>query len=290
MATKVEKDALSGTDTTGHEWDGLKELNTPLPKWWLYTFYACIAFSLVWMVLYPSLPIPGATGTLGWIARERVQDEVDAAQRQMGPMLARMRDATPAQIVANDELRRFAMAGGRVLFANNCAACHGAGGQGQTGGYPSLADDDWIWGGSLDAIQHTIRHGIRANESDDQRQGPMPRFGADGTLTAAQIGDVAEFVLSLSNRATDQAASGRGRTVFAEYCANCHGDDGRGNRDLGAPNLTDQVWLYGSDRAAVMRSVSGGRGGVMPSWQSRLDAASVNMLTVYVHQLGGGER
>ena len=290
MATKVEKDAISGTDTTGHEWDGLKELNTPLPRWWLYTFYACIAFALVWVVVYPAFPMFGARGTLGWIARERVQDDVDAAQRQMGPMLARIRAATPAQIIADPELRRFAIAGGRVLFANNCAACHGAGGQGQQGGFPSLADDDWIWGGSLDAIKHTISHGIRSNESDDQRQGVMPRFGADGTLTAAQIGDVAQFVLSLSNRATDQAAVGRGRTLFEENCASCHGDTGRGNPELGAPNLADHVWLYGGDLASIVRTLNVGRGGVMPSWQGRLDPASINMLTVYVHQLGGGER
>lgn len=290
MASKIEKDAISGTDTTGHEWDGLKELNTPLPKWWLYTFYATIAFSLVWVVLYPAFPIWGARGTLGWIAREAVQEDVTAAQDRMAPMMNRIRQATPEQILANEDLRRFAIAGGRVLFANNCAACHGAGGQGQTGGYPTLADDEWIWGGSLDAIKHTIMHGIRSNESDDQRQGPMPRFGADGTLTTAQIGDVAQFVLSLTNRATDQAAVGRGRTLFEENCASCHADNGHGNRDLGAPNLADQVWLYGGDDASIVRSVTNGRGGVMPSWQGRLDPAAINMLTVYVHQLGGGER
>ncbi len=290
MASKIEKDAITGTDTTGHEWDGLKELNTPLPKWWLYTFYATIAFSLVWVVLYPAFPIYGARGTLGWIAREAVQEDVTAAQERMAPMMNRIRQATPEQILANEDLRRFAVAGGRVLFANNCAGCHGAGGQGQPGGYPTLADDEWIWGGSLDAIKHTITHGIRSNESDDQRQGPMPRFGADGTLTAAQIGDVAQFVLSLSNRATDQAAVGRGRTLFEENCASCHADNGHGNRDLGAPNLADQVWLYGGDHPSIVRSVTAGRGGVMPSWQGRLDPAAINMLTVYVHQLGGGER
>lgn len=290
MPTKVEKDAVTGTNTTGHEWDGIKELNNPLPKWWLWTFYATIAFSLLWMVLYPSLPIAGARGALGWIAREAVQEDVAVAQQRMAPMLNRIRQATPAQILADEDLRRFAVAGGRGLFANNCAGCHGAGGQGAQGGFPSLADDEWIWGGSLDAIQHTIRHGVRSNESDDQRQSQMPRFGADGVLTAAQIGDVAEFVLSLSNRATDPAAAGRGRALYEENCASCHGERGAGNRELGAPSLADQVWLYGGDRAAIIRSISQARGGVMPSWQGRLDPASINMLTVYVHQLGGGER
>ncbi len=290
MPTKIEKDEISGTHTTGHEWDGVKELNTPLPKWWLWTFYATIAFSLLWVVLYPAFPIWGARGTLGWIAREAVVADTLAAQQRMAPMLARIRAASPEQILADDELRRFAIAGGRGIFANNCAGCHGAGGQGAPGGFPSLVDDEWLWGGTLGAIRHTIRHGVRANESDDQRQSQMPRFGADGMLNAAQIGDVAEFVLSLSNRATDAAAAARGRTPYDENCAACHGDRGQGNRELGAPSLADQVWLHGSDRAAIMRSIANPRTGVMPSWQGRLDAAAINMLAVYVHQLGGGER
>jgi len=290
MPTKVEKDTLTGTDTTGHEWDGLKELNTPLPKWWLYTFYATIVFGVVWMVLYPSLPIFGARGTLGWIAREAVTEEVAAANARMAPMMNRIRASTPEQIVADEELRRFAIAGGRGLFANNCAGCHGAGGQGAPGGFPSLADDEWIWGGSLEAIQHSIRHGIRSNESDEQRQSQMPAFGA-GALTAPQIRDTAEYVLALSNRAADQAAVARGRTVYEENCASCHGERGTGSRDVGAPSLADQVWLYGGEREQIIRSIAVSRGGVMPAWQGRLDPAAINMLTVFVHtQLGGGER
>jgi cytochrome c oxidase cbb3-type subunit III len=284
MPTKIEKDTLSGQDTTGHEWDGLKELNTPLPKWWLWTFYATIAFGVVWMIIYPS--IPGWRGTSGWIAREAIVEEVRAAQERNAPMMARLREATPAQIVANDEMRAFALAGGRIAFANNCAACHGAGGQGAAGGFPSLADDDWIWGGSLEEIQHTIRHGIRANESDDQRQSQMPRFGADNLLTAAQINDVAEHVLSLTNRATDQAAAGRGAALFAEQCASCHGERGEGNREFGAPRLNDQIWLYGASKPEIVAMIRNPRAGVMPSWQGRLDAATVNMLAVYVQSLG----
>jgi cytochrome c oxidase cbb3-type subunit 3 len=287
MPTKIEKDALTGTDTTGHEWDGVKELNNPLPKWWLYTFYACIAFAVVWMVIYPSLPF--WKGTSGWVAREAVVADVAAAQARNAPMMARLREATPAQIMADPDLRAFANAGGRVAFANNCAGCHGAGGQGAVGGFPSLADDDWIWGGSLEAIQHTIRHGIRANESDDQRQSIMPRFGADGLLTRAQIDDVAEHVLSFTNRATDQAAASRGAVLFAENCVACHGDRGEGNRDVGALRLNDQVWLYGGSKRDIVASITSPRMGVMPAWQGRLDPAMVNMLTVYVHSLGGGE-
>jgi cytochrome c oxidase cbb3-type subunit 3 len=284
MPTKIEKDTLSGQNTTGHEWDGLKELNTPLPKWWLWTFYATIVFGVVWMIVYPS--IPGWRGTSGWIAREAIVEEMRAAEARNAPMMTRLREASPAAILANDEMRPFALAGGRVAFANNCASCHGAGGQGAPGGFPSLADDDWIWGGGLEEIQHTIRHGIRANESDEQRQSQMPRFGVDGLLTAAQINDVTEHVLSLTNRATDQAAATRGEAIYAEQCASCHGERGEGNRDVGAPRLNDQIWLYGDGKRAIQAMIQNPRNGVMPSWQGRLDPAVINMLTVYVQSLG----
>jgi cytochrome c oxidase cbb3-type subunit 3 len=289
MPTKIEKDAVTGTDTTGHEWDGIKELNTPLPRWWLLVFYATIAFSAVWVILYPAFPIRGATGLTGWIAREVINADVAAQQAQLAPMMARLRAATPEQIAADPELRAFALAGGRAAFANACAGCHGAGGQGAPGGFPSLADDDWIWGGSLEAIRTTIAHGIRNTEDDAARRSMMPRFLADGMLTAAQVNDVAEHVLSLTGRATDPAAAARGGGLFAENCASCHGERGEGNRELGAPRLSDQVWLYGGDKAAVVRSIAFSRGGVMPAWHGRLDPAVVNMLTAYVHALGGGE-
>ncbi|HEV7268190.1 MAG TPA: cytochrome-c oxidase, cbb3-type subunit III [Falsiroseomonas sp.] len=289
MPTKIEKDALTGTDTTGHEWDGLKELNTPLPKWWLYVMYVTIVFSAVWVVLYPAFPIQGWTGTTGWIAREAVVRDVDAADARMAPMMSRIREATPQQIAADPGLRSFAMAGGRIAFANNCAACHGAGGQGAVGGFPSLADDDWLWGGTHEAIRATIQHGIRAGEIDEERTSIMPRFVADGVLTSAQAVDTAEFVLGFTGRSTDAAAAERGTVLYAENCASCHGEAGEGNRDLGAPRLSDQVWLHASDKAGIARYIANPRMGVMPSWGERLDAATVNMLTVYVHALGGGE-
>lgn len=287
MPTKIEKDTISGRETTGHEWDDIKELNTPLPKWWLWTFYATIAWGIVFIVIYPSLP--GWRGTSGWVAREAIVTEMAGVRAQQEPMLARLREATPAAIAADPELRAFATAGGRVAFANNCAGCHGAGGQGALGGFPALVDDDWLWGGSLEAIQHTIRHGIRAGESEEERLSQMPRFGADGLLTAAQINDVAEHVLGMTGRATDQAAAERGAAVYAEQCVSCHGEQGEGNRDLGGPRLSDQVWLYGSGKAEVMAMIRNPRAGVMPAWQGRLDPATVNMLTVFVHSLGGGE-
>ena len=289
MPTKIEKDAVTGVETTGHEWDGLKELNNPLPRWWLYVLYATIVFAIVWMVMYPALPFRGATGITGWVAREAVVGDVAEANARMAPMMSRIRDATPQQIAADPELRGFAMAGGRIAFANNCAACHGAGGQGAPGGFPSLADDDWIWGGSHDAIRQTILHGIRNAEDEEARTSMMPRFVADGMLTNAQANDTAEYVLSLSGRPADAAAAERGAAIFAENCVVCHAERGEGNRDVGAPRLNDRVWLNASDKASIARFIANPRMGVMPAWAGRLDAATVNMLTVYVHALGGGE-
>ncbi|RVT96102.1 cytochrome-c oxidase, cbb3-type subunit III [Rhodovarius crocodyli] len=288
MPTKIEKDAISGTDTTGHEWDGLKELNTPLPRWWLYTFYATIVFAAVWVVLYPAIPIRGLTGVLGYTAREAGTAELAEARTRAEPMMARLRAATPAQIAADPDLRAYAIAGGRVAFANNCAACHGAGGQGATGGYPTLADDDWLWGGTLDAIRTTITHGIRSPDDEEARTSVMPRFLGDGMLTRPQIHDVAQHVLGLSGLATDQAAAQRGAAVFAENCVSCHGDQGEGNAELGAARLNDRIWLNGPDTRAIEAFIANPRLGVMPAFGQRLDAATINMLAVYVHSLGGG--
>ncbi|ONG46752.1 cytochrome-c oxidase, cbb3-type subunit III [Pseudoroseomonas deserti] len=287
MASTPEKDAVSGRETTGHEWDGIRELNTPLPRWWLYSFYACIAFAALWVVLYPALPF--STGLTGWTARGSIGEELARHAAEQEPRLAAIREATLEEIRSEPALRAYAMAGGRVAFGNNCAACHGAGGQGAPGGFPSLADDDWLWGGSLSAIEATIRHGIRTPEDDQARTSMMPRFLADGMLKASQVNDVAEHVLDLSGRATDRAAAARGAALFAENCAACHGDRGTGNREMGAPNLADQVWLYGGDKRAIVQSIAYARVGVMPAWGQRLDTAVIKMLAVYVHALGGGE-
>ncbi|WP_207537603.1 cytochrome-c oxidase, cbb3-type subunit III [Sabulicella rubraurantiaca] len=288
MPTKIEKDAISGQMTTGHEWDGLKELDTPMPRWWLWTFYATVVFALAWVVIYPAIPVSGLTGLSGWTARGALPAEIAAERARIEPMLARLREATPGEIAADPEMRAFALAGGRGAFNNTCAGCHGAGGQGALG-FPSLADDDWLFGGKLDEIQHTIRHGVRAGESDDQRGIAMPAFLSTGMLNAAQVNDTAEYVLSLTGRATNAEAAGRGEALFSENCASCHGERGEGNRDMGAPRLNDRIWLFGGDKAAIMRTIAYSRAGVMPSWQGRLDPAVVNMLTLYVHSLGGGE-
>lgn len=287
MAHQTERDPVTGRTTTGHEWDGIRELNTPLPKWWLWTFYATIVFAVVWAVLYPSLPF--FDGMLGYSTRNEATAEMQARRTESEPVLARLRETDIRDILANPELQSFAVAGGRIAFANTCAGCHGAGGQGAPGGFPALVDDDWLWGGTPEDILHTIRHGIRAPEDAETRNSLMPRFVADGMLTAPQANDVAEHVLSLTSRETDTAAATRGATIFAENCASCHGARGEGGREVGAPRLNDQVWLYGGDKASILRAVSQGRGGMMPAWGQRLDPAVVKMLTVYIHSLGGTE-
>ncbi len=289
MSSTTERDPVSGTPTTGHEWDGIKELNTPMPKWWLWTFYATIAFAVVWVVLYPALPWTG-TGLTGSIARNDNARELAAHRAAAEPMLERLRQASTEQVLADPELSAYAVAGGRAVFASTCAGCHGAGGQGAPGGFPSLADDDWLWGGRLADIEQTIRHGIRSADDADTRMSQMPRFLADGMLTAAQVNDIAEHVLSFAGRATDAAAAERGTALFADNCAACHGDRGQGNRELGAPRLDDSVWLYGGDKPAIVRSISFARGGVMPAWGQRLDPAVIRMLAVYLHSLGGTEQ
>ena len=285
MAAEFERDPVTGRATTGHEWDGIKELNTPLPSWWLYTFYATIVFAVAWCVLYPA--IPGIDGLLGHTNRRDLAATVKAATEAQAPMVDRIRALPIAEIRQDPKLLAFARTGGRAAFNNTCAACHQVGGAGARG-FPNLADDDWLWGGTLADIEQTIRYGVRS-EHDKTRTSVMPRFGVDGMLTPAQIDDVVEHVLALSRQPHDQAKAARGATVFAEQCVACHQRDGSGNRELGAPSLTDPIWLYGGTRAAIRDSVFNARGGVMPAWEGRLDEATVKMLTLYVHGLGGGK-
>ncbi len=288
MAVKQDVDHVTGVETTGHEWDGIKELNKPLPSWWLWVFYATVVWSIGYWVVYPAWPtLSGYTqGIWGYSQRQQVMESVaaaKAAQAGMGDALAK---ASLAEIKADPKLLEAAIAGGRTAFGDNCAPCHGRGAQGAKG-YPNLNDDDWIWGGTLEDIHQTVTNGIR-NGSADARDSAMPRF-ADGMLDAKQISDTAEYVLSLSDKSTDAAAAERGKALFADNCIACHGDDGKGNRDVGAPNLTDAIWLYGSTKADVAKSIETGRGGVMPNWAARLDEGTIKKLAVYVHSLGGGQ-
>lgn len=289
MSKRGEIDKVSGTQTTGHEWDGITELNTPLPRWWLWVLYATIVWSAGYWVLYPSWPtLTGyLAGTLNQSQRAEVAvavQDLKAQRAQQGRLLT---SATLEQIEANPDLLQFAREAGRSAFGDNCATCHGSGGQGFKG-YPNLNDDVWIWGGKLEDIRRTIQVGVRSTHPD-ARQSQMPAFGRDALLDTKQIDDLTEYVLSLSKRKANGAAVARARTLFGEQCASCHGADGTGNRELGAPNLADGEWLYGGSRDDIRAQIVNGRGGVMPTWGARLDPMTVDALAVYVHSLGGGE-
>jgi cytochrome c oxidase cbb3-type subunit 3 len=279
-------DEVSGVATTGHEWDGLEELNTPLPRWWLWLFYATIVWAIGYYFVYPSWPlINGYTkGFLGHSQRQSALDDVAqgiAARSEIGKGLE---TASLEQIRSDSKMLEFAMAEGKSAFGNNCAPCHGSGATGAVG-YPNLQDDDWLWGGSLEAIQQTITVGARST-SPDTRQNAMPAFGKDALLTPDQIDKVADYVLSLSG--SGGAATDEGKQIFADNCAACHGDGGVGSTDLGAPNLTDKVWLYHGTKEGIVAQITNPQLGVMPTWGGKLDTTTIKSLAVYVHDLGGG--
>jgi cytochrome c oxidase cbb3-type subunit 3 len=290
MAAEKEIDAVTGVETTGHVWDGdLKELNKPLPRWWLYTLYACIVWAFGYWMFYPAWPmLDGYTkGYLGYSQRSEVTAELAASKAAQARLLEAVATTPVAEIEKNPDLMEFVMRGGAAQFSNNCAPCHGRGAQGFKG-YPNLNDDDWLWGGSIDMIEKTIRHGIRADNAETHAMA-MPRFGIDQMLDGNQMSDAADFVLSLSAPGGDAAAIERGRATFAEQCSGCHGEAGKGSTEMGAPNLTDGIWLYGNRKADIMETIRTGRGGVMPSWEGKLDPATIKMLAIYVHSLGGGK-
>ena len=287
--SEKEIDQISGVETTGHEWDGIKELNNPLPRWWLWTFYATVVFAIGYMAYYPAIPlIEGSTmGMSGETNRSVLQAELQAADDAKAGLVSKIEQASLQDIRTNDELFRFSVAAGQSLYKVNCSQCHGSGAQGATG-YPNLNDDDWLWGGDLDAIYATIKHGVR-NGTADARDSLMPAFG-EGTLEQPQILQVANYVMQLSGQEHDAAAASTGQQLFAENCAACHGEDGKGGRDFGAPNLADQISLYGNTLDKVAAQISKPKQGVMPAWGQKLDDAEVKQLTVYIHSLGGGEQ
>ncbi len=286
---KKQGDTGGDVGTTGHEWDGIEELNKPLPKWWLYVFYATIIWGIGYWILYPAWPLVSSytKGYLGYSQREKVAEDLAQAQASKSAYRQRIAESDLAAIQEDPELLNFALAGGAAAFGDNCAPCHGRGAQGAFG-YPNLRDDSWLWGGSLDAIHQTITHGIRADDPETHNT-QMPAFGKLGMLKPDQINDVAEYVLSLSGNADDEEAAGRGATIFAANCAVCHGPEGKGNQAMGAPDLADELWLYSGDKAAVIETITNSRGGVMPAWTGRLDPATIKELAIYVHSLGGGQ-
>ena len=298
-AKPVKPDPKATVGTTGHVWDGIEELNTPLPRWWVWLFYLTIIFAIGYGIAYPAWPLltRATPGLLGVSTRADVAAEIKRFDAANAAVKARLVAGDLAMIDQDAALKQYAVSAGAAVFRTNCATCHGSGAAGVKGkGYPNLLDNDWLWGGSLAAIHTTVTHGIRNTTDPDARLSEMPRFGTDGLLTRDQIGQVVEFVLQIAGQDHDAALAVGGRQVFADNCAACHGDDGRGNRDLGAPNLADAIWLYGDDRATITTTVSQARNGVMPAWgyapqggAPRLTEDQIRAVAVYVHALGGGE-
>ncbi len=288
MMANKHIDAPTGTETVGHEWDGIEELNTPLPRWWLWTFYVTIAWSLVYVVLYPAWPLidKATAGTLGWSSRGDLAKEMSAADAARQGVIAQIAATDIEALPASPELMAQAIAGGAAAFKVNCVQCHGAGAAGyQEYGYPNLNDNDWIWGGTLTEIERTLTHGIRWEGSDATRVNTMPAF--EGMFDSGQVAALTSHVLSLSGKARPNAA---GAALFGENCAACHGAAGAGLPDRGAPALNDAIWLYGGSEAAVKAQILAPRHGVMPGWKDRLDPVTIKMLSAYVHSRGGGQQ
>jgi len=292
MSAKKVTRKPGDVETTGHEWDGIEELNNPLPRWWLWTFYATIVWALIYTILFPAWPlITGATpGVLGFSTRANVAAEIQRFEAANGPMRDRLVAADLAAIKDDPELLQFATSAGAAVFRTNCSQCHGSGAAGvQASGYPNLLDDDWLWGGAMEDIHTTITHGIRNTTDDEARYSQMPAFGVDGLLEAPQIDAVVQHVLAISGQEHDAALAAEGATVFAENCAACHTEAGTGDRTQGAPNLTDAIWLYGGTVDDLTYTINNARFGVMPNWNQRLSEADIRSVALYVHSLGGGE-
>ncbi|QOV94845.1 cytochrome-c oxidase, cbb3-type subunit III [Novosphingobium sp. ES2-1] len=283
-------DDATGVETVGHEWDGIEELNNPLPRWWLWSFYATIVFSIAYCVVYPAWPMidKATAGTFGWTSRGQLDQEMKAEAARKAGLLAELDKASIEQIAADPRLRRAAIDGGRAAFKVNCIQCHGNGAAGSAG-YPNLNDDDWLWGGDVATVHQTLVHGVRQPGDDATRMSQMPAFGRDGILTPAQVQDVVSHVRVISAQEKPSGSSQRGAEIYAANCVACHGASGEGDRAFGAPKLSDAIWLYGGDRKALTQTVTNARYGVMPSWGTRLDPVTVKMLATYVHSLGGGE-
>lgn len=289
MTDNREIDEITGQETTGHEWDGIKELNSPLPRWWLWTFYITIVWSVGYWIAMPAIPLVSdyTRGVLGYSQRMAVHEQITDAYAAQGTYRTRIEEASLQEIQDIPELFEFAMAGGRSAFAVNCSQCHGAGGAGAPG-YPNLNDDAWVWGGSLDRIYEIIRVGIRS-EHPDTLFNQMPAFLKDELLERPQVDAVVEYVLQQSGQEHDATAAAAGREVYVEQCAACHQENGKGDPELGAPNIVDAIWLYGGSREEIWDTVANARNGVMPNWDDKLDPIVRKQLATYVHALGGGE-
>lgn len=281
-----EKDALTGIETTGHDWDGIKELNLPAPRWWLLVWLACCIYAVGYWVVYPAWPtLSGNTkGSEGWTQYKKLTEEQAEITARRGEFSEKIKGKSLGDIQKDKQLYDFAVAGGKTMFKENCAACHGTGAAGGNG-YPNLNDDDWLWGGKLGDIYTTIKYGVRSTHAET-RTSMMPAFGKDAILKKEEISDVADFVLSLSS---GKDGNKKGSEIFKNNCASCHGDAGKGNREFGGPNLSDAIWLYGNEKQNIVSQVTNPKHGVMPTWEARLPDETIKQLAIYVHSLGGGE-
>jgi cytochrome c oxidase cbb3-type subunit 3 len=287
MSKKVDKKEVP---TTGHSWDGIEEFDNPMPRWWLTTFYACIVFAVVYAILYPAWPMinKATPGLLGYSTRGELTEDLAAHAAKSDAINSELASTEFADITANVDLNDYAQKAGAAVFRTWCAQCHGSGAAGvQAAGYPNLLDDDWLWGGKVEDIHYTVTHGIRNTSDDDARYSEMPKFIE--ILEEEQIEQVVNFVMSLSGTAQDETKFAEGAVVFEENCSSCHGVDGKGDHEQGAPNLTDAIWLYGGDYERLIETVSYARYGVMPNWNARLSEAEIRAVALYVHSLGGGE-
>lgn len=287
--TKVPPKQEGDPDTTGHSWDGIEEFDNPMPRWWLWTFYITIIWGIGYTIAYPAWPLVSSAtaGILGYSTRGEVITEIAAVEEANAGINAQLAEAEITEISLNPELNSYAVSAGAAVYRTWCTQCHGSGAGGAVG-YPNLLDNDWLWGGSVEAIYLTVAHGIRNEEDPDARYSEMPVFG--DILEEDEIAQVANYVMTLSGGTpVDAAASQAGEAIYADNCTACHGENGLGNNDLGAPNIADQIWLYGGDYDTLVETVTYSRYGVMPPWQQRLSEAELRAVSLYVHQLGGGE-
>jgi len=271
--------------TTGHSWDEISEYNIPAPRWWLIVWVICIIWAFIYWFFYPAWPtISGnSKGSLNWSKFSQLQEAQKKVDEKKQQYLQQINSSSFSEIKQNQQLMQFVLNAGKSAFYENCSACHGRGHQGGFG-YPNLNDDDWLWGGKVEDIYQTLLYGIRSGH-EKARINQMPAFGLDGVLKSHEIKDVASFVRSLSGL---EKSNDNGAKIFANNCVACHGAQGKGNQQLGAPNLTDKIWLYSSDANEVYKTIYYSKAGVMPFWQGRLDDNTIKILALYIHSLGGG--
>jgi cytochrome c oxidase cbb3-type subunit 3 len=283
--TKVE-------EKTEHEWDGITESDNPDPSWLRITFYITVFFSLGYWLFYPSWPAPNESGILDWSSQKQLEEDLDKIKKIRNEYQVVFDKATFEEIINDAKLLNYGQLSGQSIFQNNCAVCHGAGGGGNIG-YPNLTAGAWLWGGKLEDIQQTITHGIR-NGDPDSRDSQMAAFGRDKLLSKEDVELMAHYVMYLAKSESEKSQEKnldieRANEVFQANCASCHGADGKGNYIVGAPNLTDAIWLYGADYNTIYDVIYNGRAGQMPYWKGKLTESEIKSVALYVHQLGGGE-